>query len=46
MSKKVELSNQMLEKLDKKMERLKGVGLSDIDIIVIKYAIELTLNSK
>tara|TARA_R100000388_G_scaffold9207_2_gene8203 strand:- start:1296 stop:1436 length:141 start_codon:yes stop_codon:yes gene_type:complete len=46
MSNQIELSNQILEKLDKKMEQLKGVGLSDIDIIVIKYAIELTLNSK
>lgn len=46
MSNQIELSNQILEKLDKKMEQLKGVGLSDIDIVIIKYAIELALNSK
>tara|TARA_R110002020_G_scaffold384483_1_gene595460 strand:+ start:455 stop:595 length:141 start_codon:yes stop_codon:yes gene_type:complete len=46
MNNQIELSNQILDKLDKKMEQLKGVGLSDIDILIIKYALELTLNGK
>jgi len=43
---KMKLECEILGKLDEKMEQLKGIGLSDIDIIIIKDAIELTLNSK
>ena len=43
---KMKLECEILDKLDKKMEQLEGIGLSDIDIIIIKDAIELTLNSK
>lgn len=43
---KMKLECEILDKLNKKMEQWKGVGLSDIDIIIIKDAIELTLNSK
>jgi len=43
---KMKLECEILDKLDKKMEQLKGIGLSDIDILIIKNAIELTLNSK
>ena len=36
------LSDDIIEKLDKKMEELKGIGLSDIDIYIINLAISLS----
>lgn len=38
------LTDEVINKLDAEMERLKGVGLSDIDISIIKLALELTNN--
>jgi len=37
-----DISDNIIDKLDKKMHELKGIGLSDIDIYIIKYAISLT----
>ena len=36
------LTNEMIEVLDKEMTKLKGIGLSDIDIHIIKLALVLT----
>ena len=38
------LSAEMVEKLDTKMKELKGVGLSDIDLYIIRYALSITNN--
>ena len=36
------LTNEMIEVLDEEMTKLKGIGLSDIDIHIIKLALMLT----
>ena len=36
------LSAEMVEKLDAKMKELKGIGLSDIDLYIIRYALSIT----
>ena len=36
------LSAEMVEKLDIKMKELKGIGLSDIDLYIIRYALSIT----
>ncbi len=36
------LDDSIIEKLDAKMKEMKGVGLSDIDLFIIRYAISLT----
>ena len=36
------LSDEMVEKLDAKMKELKGIGLSDIDLYIIRYALSIT----
>ena len=38
------LTPDIIEKLDERMNQLKGIGLSDIDISVINYALILTTN--
>jgi hypothetical protein len=37
-----ELTDEVIDKLDKEMTKLKGIGLSDIDIHIIKLALQLT----
>jgi hypothetical protein len=37
-----ELTDEVIDKLDKEMTKLKGIGLSDIDIYIIKLALQLT----
>jgi len=36
------LNDSIIEKLDAKMKEMKGIGLSDIDLFIIRYAISLT----
>mgnify|MGYP003125557411 len=36
------LTDEVIDKLDKEMTKLKGIGLSDIDIHIIRLALELT----
>tara|TARA_R100000329_G_scaffold141322_1_gene124095 strand:+ start:957 stop:1094 length:138 start_codon:yes stop_codon:yes gene_type:complete len=36
------LTDEVIDKLDKEMTKLKGIGLSDIDIYIIRLALELT----
>ena len=38
------LTPDIIEKLDERMNQLKGIGLSDIDISVINYALILSTN--
>tara|TARA_R110000782_G_scaffold267013_1_gene361985 strand:+ start:548 stop:679 length:132 start_codon:yes stop_codon:yes gene_type:complete len=42
MEKQSKLTDEILNILDKEMENLKGIGLSDIDISIIKLALKLT----
>lgn len=38
------LTQEIIDKLDTRMEQLRGIGLSDIDISVINYALILINN--
>lgn len=35
------LDDDVIEKLDEQMKAMKGIGLSDIDLFIIRYAISL-----